>query len=100
MSECQAKLVWHWLSEEEETERSEVTEKPVSASFSFAEKVKVRAGHRVLSGSYVRAVVFILSRKYKIIVHDLQHIVVTEIGLLIGMYHRSIIGVLEEYYIT
>lgn len=46
MSECQAKLVWHWLSEEEETERSEVTENPVSLSFSFAEKVKVSAKER------------------------------------------------------
>ena len=43
MSECQAKLVWLWLSEEEETERSEVTEKPVSWSFSFAENVKISA---------------------------------------------------------
>ena len=40
MSECQTKLVWIWLSEKEETERSEVTEKPVSESRSFAEKVK------------------------------------------------------------
>jgi hypothetical protein len=40
MSECQAKLVWYWLSEEEETERSEVTDRPVSTSFSLAEKVK------------------------------------------------------------
>lgn len=46
MSECQAKLVWHWLSEEEETERSEVTEKPVSESFSFAEKVKRAASKK------------------------------------------------------
>ena len=46
MSECQAKLVWHWLSEEEETERSEVTEKPVSLSFSFEEKVYIQSGMR------------------------------------------------------
>ena len=39
MSERQVKLVWAWLSEEEETERSEVTDKPVSVSFSLAEKV-------------------------------------------------------------
>jgi hypothetical protein len=39
MSECQTELVWVWLSEKEEPERSEVTEKPVSVSFSFAEKV-------------------------------------------------------------
>ena len=42
MSECQAKLVWYWLSEEEETERSEVTDRPVSESRSLAEKVKVQ----------------------------------------------------------
>ena len=42
MSECKDKLVWPLLSEEEETERSEVTEKPVSESFSFAEKVNVQ----------------------------------------------------------
>ena len=47
MSECKDKLVWPLLSEEEETERSEVTEKPVSESFSFAEKVNVqRTGGR------------------------------------------------------
>ena len=46
MSECQAKLVWRWLSEEEETERSEVTEKPVSVSRSFAEKVYIQSGMR------------------------------------------------------
>jgi len=39
MSERQVKLVWAWLSEEEETERSEVTDRPVSVSFSLAEKV-------------------------------------------------------------
>ena len=44
MSECKDKLVWPLLSEEEETEHSEVTEKPVSKSFSFAEKVKIWAG--------------------------------------------------------
>ena len=44
MSECQTKLVWVWLSEKEETERSEVTDNPVSESFSFAEKVKVQRG--------------------------------------------------------
>ena len=43
MSECQTKHVWVWLSEKEKTERSEVTEKPVSESFSFAEKVCVCA---------------------------------------------------------
>jgi hypothetical protein len=42
MSECQTKLVWDWLSEKEETERSEVTDRPVSVSFSFAEKVNVQ----------------------------------------------------------
>ena len=56
MSECQAKLVWHWLSEEEETERSEVTEKPVSWSFSFAEKVKDQVcGIFVCGGACARA---------------------------------------------
>ena len=38
-NECQVKLVWAWLSEEEETERSEVTLRPVSEYFSLAEKV-------------------------------------------------------------
>ena len=42
MSECQTELVWGWLSEKEEPERSEVTEKPVSVSFSFTEKVCVQ----------------------------------------------------------
>ena len=46
MSECKDKLVWPLLSEEEETERSEVTEKPVSMSFSLAEKVNISAKGR------------------------------------------------------
>ena len=65
MSECKDKQVCLLLSEEEETERSEVTLKPVSESRSFAEKVKVQAGcgHGALMGQYVGVILLILSAK-------------------------------------